>query len=183
MDFQGGTQPPSSNFTNFESPDTIRLIQIRDYYTKNHLTFIPKSTRYKTCENKDIMIARYGASVGRILFGLKGAYNVALVKVIPEKETYREYLRSFLNSNLFQERLTSLSGRSAQAGFNKDDFSSFKIPFPSNSIILGLYEETVSTSIDYILKNKRETEILEETRATLLHKLISGELEINEISN
>ena len=129
MDFQGGTQPPSSQFTDSESFDTIRLIQIRDYYSKNHLTFIPKTSNYKTCNEKDIMIARYGASVGRILFGLNGAYNVALVKVIPFKPHYREFLRVYLNSFSFQETLASISGRSAQAGFNKDDFNSFKISY------------------------------------------------------
>ena len=180
MDFQGGTQPPSSQFTNIPSLNSIRLIQIRDYYTRSHLTFIPKSSNYKCCEPKDIMIARYGASVGRILFGLEGAYNVALVKVIPIKENYSEYLRSYLNSSTFQDRLLSLSGRSAQAGFNKDDFSSFKIPFPKNRKILDIYEETFSTSIDIFFNNKKEISILEELRDFLLPKLISGELQIND---
>jgi type I restriction enzyme S subunit len=180
MDFQGGTQPPSTKFTNILSSNSIRLIQIRDYYTSNHLTFIPKSSNYKCCEQKDIMIARYGASVGRILFGLEGAYNVALVKVIPMKKNYTEYLRSYLNSPTFQDRLLSLSGRSAQAGFNKDDFSSFKMPFPKNGKILDIYEEIFNTSIDIFLNNKKEISTLEELRDSLLPKLISGELQIND---
>ena len=180
MDFQGGTQPPSSQFTDSESFDTIRLIQIRDYYSKNHLTFIPKTSNYKTCNEKDIMIARYGASVGRILFGLNGAYNVALVKVIPFKPHYREFLRVYLNSFSFQETLASISGRSAQAGFNKDDFNSFKFSFPKDETLLESFENTISDFLEKILQNQKENKELENLRNELLPKLISGELQIND---
>ena len=33
------------------------------------------------CNEEDIMIGRYGASVGKVFWGKKGAYNVALIKL------------------------------------------------------------------------------------------------------
>lgn len=63
----------------------VRFVQIRDYDTDGHITYIPISHKNKLCEEHDIMIARYGASLGRICFGINGAYNVALAKVFPKQ--------------------------------------------------------------------------------------------------
>lgn len=179
MEFQGGSQPPSETFKDEFQDGYIRLIQIRDYEKDNHITFIPFTSRLKLCSKKDIMIARYGASVGRILFGLEGAYNVALVKVIPNKIYFTEFLRVYLKSNIFQERLIGMSGRSAQAGFNKDDFRSFKLAFPNDEDILIKFENVVSSFLDKILDNHTEIENLKNTRDSLLPKLMSGEIEVN----
>lgn len=79
MDYAGGSQPPASEFINSYKNGYVRFIQIRDYATESHITYIPISAKNKTCDIKDIMIARYGASLGRICYGLKGAYNVGTV--------------------------------------------------------------------------------------------------------
>ena len=49
-------------------------------------------------------------SVARICWGLDGVYNVALVKVIPQKAYYREFLRSYLKSEFFQKLHIGMSG-------------------------------------------------------------------------
>ena len=78
------------------------------------------------------MIARYGASVGRICYGIEGAYNVALVRVVPNEDFFQEFLRSYLQSNYFQKLLIGMSGRTAQEGFNKQTFSSIKLSFSTS---------------------------------------------------
>lgn len=178
MEFQGGSQPPSDVFKEQEEEGYIRLIQIRDFDTNAHTTYIPFTNKLKLCQRKDIMIARYGASVGRILFGLEGAYNVALVKVIPHKTMFREFLRVFLKSSNFQERLLAMSGRSAQAGFNKDDFRSFKLAIPSDTNLFQVFENIVSPTLDKILNNNEENYLLNQTRDTLIPKILKGEIEI-----
>lgn len=130
MEIQGGTQPPANTFVDDAKPGYVRLVQIRDYETDAHLTYIQDSPKWRKCKAEDIMIARYGASVARICWGLEGAYNVALVKAVPATVEYREFLRSFLLSEYFQVRLIGMSNRSAQAGFNKGDIASFLIVSP-----------------------------------------------------
>ena len=78
MDYAGGSQPPASEFIFEEREGYVRFVQIRDYDNDSHITYIPVSSRNKLCEEHDIMIARYGASLGRICAGINGAYNVAL---------------------------------------------------------------------------------------------------------
>ena len=131
-DFQGGSQPAKSNFLYKEQKGYIRFIQIRDFGSDKNLTYIPIASKNRLCAKSDILIGRYGASVGKILTGLDGAYNVALMKVIPKNEIVdRDYLYFYLLSEIFQTNLLNVSDRSAQNGFSKDDISSFPVIIPS----------------------------------------------------
>ena len=86
-DFQGGTQPPKNVWKKEYVDGYIRMLQIRDFTQpeKDNVEYIPFKKTLKTCESDDVLIGRYGASVGKICTGLSGAYNVALVKTIPDK--------------------------------------------------------------------------------------------------
>lgn len=130
FDIKGGSQPPKSDFSDILKPGYIRLLQIRDYSNDKHAVYIEDSGRWPKCLKFDIMIGRYGASVGRILTGKEGAYNVALVKVLFNRmELDSSWVRLFFESNNFQEPIQLLS-RSAQNGFNKSDLSTISIYLP-----------------------------------------------------
>ena len=61
--------------------------------------------------------------------GLAGAYNVAIVKTIPdEKVVSKKYLYWYLNSQYFQRFISNVGSRAAQAGFNKNDLGAAQIP-------------------------------------------------------
>ena len=131
-DFQGGSQPPKSNFIFEPKKDYIRFIQIRDFKSDKNFTYIPISKKNNICKNNDILIGRYGASVGKILTGLSGAYNVALMKTIPnEKIIDKKFLYYYLISDLFQKPLKKISERSAQNGFSKDNIYNFSFTLPT----------------------------------------------------
>ena len=179
MDYAGGSQPPASEFIEEEREGYVRFVQIRDYDTDSHITYIPVSPRNKLCNKYDIMIARYGAALGRICFGLDGAYNVALAKVFPKKSYYQEFLRSYLSSVDFYEGINIRGGRSAQSGFNQSDIKSFRLLFPDDDTILKEYEELVKPIIDARLKIKEENYKLAHLRDTILPKLMSGELDVS----
>ena len=144
MDYAGGSQPPASEFIFSPQEGYIRFVQIRDYDTDSHITYIPVSSKNKLCEEHDIMIARYGASLGRICFGINGAYNVALAKVFPKKTFYREFLRCYLSSRTFYEGINNKGGRSAQSGFNQSDINSFEIAFPLDDAIVKNFEDIIA---------------------------------------
>lgn len=181
MDYAGGSQPPASEFVFSERDGYIRFVQIRDYDTDNHITYIPDSPKNKLCEEHDIMIARYGASLGRICFGINGAYNVALAKVFPKKSFFREFLRCYLSSRTFYEGINNKGGRSAQAGFNQSDINSFEIDFPVDETIVKKFESTVAPMFEQRLQLKKENQHLASLRDTLLPKLMSGELDVSDI--
>ena len=131
-DFQGGSQPPKSQFVDKPTDGYIRLLQIRDFKRDDKAVYVPVSAKNKVCASDDIMIGRYGASVGQIHRGKAGAYNVALIRTIPnDKVVDRDYLYFYLTSPLFQKPLLEVStSRSAQAGFSKPDIVGFPFPLP-----------------------------------------------------
>ena len=127
------------------------------------------------------MIARYGASLGRICFGLNGAYNVALAKVFPKKPYYREFLRCYLSSRDFYEGINNRGGRSAQAGFNESDIRSFILSFPCDDMLVREFENTASPMFAQRLSLLKENRKLVGIRDTLLPKLMSGEIDVSEV--
>lgn len=137
-DFQGGSQPPKKDWVLEPKTGYIRMLQIRDFTQseKNFVEYVRISNTIKTCQEDDILIGRYGASVGKILTGLAGAYNVAIIKSIPDKTVLdRIYLMQYFLSDYFQEYVIATgAGRGAQAGFNKDDLSRIDVLLPPMSL-------------------------------------------------
>ncbi|TBV25679.1 hypothetical protein DMZ43_12140 [Meridianimaribacter sp. CL38] len=131
--FVGGSQPPKSSFSYKQKEGYVRLIQIRDYKSDKHLVYIKEDSTKKFCEEDDVMIGRYGPPVFQILRGIKGAYNVALMKAIPdEKVILKDYLYYFLMNGKIQNYIISISQRSAgQSGVNKKALEAYEIAIPT----------------------------------------------------
>jgi len=181
MDFQGGAQPPKSEWADENREGYVRMIQIRDYQSDSYICFVKDSKKLRKCAKEDIMIARYGASVARICEGLEGAYNVALVRVVPEKDEYREFLRSYLKSERFQRLLIGMSGRTAQAGFNKTILKSIQAALPKDMVLMSLFQN-VCDPIQKLIQSLREANRkLIQTRDLLLPKLITGEISVENL--
>jgi type I restriction enzyme S subunit len=135
-DFQGGTQPPKSDWIKDPKSGYIRMLQIRDFTQRerNNIEYVKAKATLKTCNESDILIGRYGASIGKICSGLEGAYNVALVKTIPNNNLLnRDFLLYVLKGEDFQNFIQNIGSRAAQAGFNKADLEGFQFPLPSLS--------------------------------------------------
>ena len=133
-DFQGGAQPPKNEWSFKPQAGYIRMLQIRDFTQSGRVSpeYIKISSSIKQCTEDDILIARYGASIGKILTGLAGAYNVAIMKTIPDTSKVRKkYLYYYLKSSYFQNSILNVGSRAAQAGFNKEDLSKLVIECPN----------------------------------------------------
>lgn len=177
FDIQGGTQPPKSEWKESAEPDYIRMIQIRDYYTDSHIAYVKDSKKLRKCKKDDLMIARYGASVGRICWGLSGAYNVALAKLMIKKNVPREYIRSFVLSDYFQGNLIGMTQRTAQAGFNKNTFNSVPAVLP-DSRTLQFFETLTSPKYKNIQILKDQNKKLVEAQGLLLPRLMNRTIEV-----
>ena len=153
-EFHGGSQPPKSEWSSEYKDGYIRMLQIRDFTQEGRVTpeYVKISNRLRLCTEDDILIGRYGASVGKILSGKSGAYNVAIMKAVPDTSVVRkQYLRYYFLSPNFQNYILNLGGRAAQAGFSKDDLARLEITVVSleeqDKIVneLSTLEKTIST--------------------------------------
>lgn len=189
MDVQGGTQPPKSEFIPEAQNGYIRLLQIRDFGKKPVPTYIPESKKLKTCREEDLLIGRYGASLGRICTGHEGAYNVALAKVIYPYEFERSFIRYYLESEIFQFPLRLLS-RSAQNGFNKEDLSRFDFllaPLAEQKILADKLDTLLAQVDSTKARLEQIPQILKRFRQAVLAAAVSGKListnsEINKLT-
>ncbi len=179
LDVQGGSQPPKSTFVYEPTPGYIQLLQIRDFGERGLPTFVREDAVTKRCTEDDVLIARYGASLGRIVTGQKGAYNVALAKVIFDKSKfYNRYLFYLLKTPFFQTPIHMIS-RSAQNGFNKGDLSDILLPvapLPEQRRIVAEIEKQF-TRLDAGVAGLHRTQAnLKRYRATVLKAASEGRL-------
>jgi type I restriction enzyme S subunit len=129
-DIQGGSQPPKEQFIDKPRSDYVQMFQIRDLGEKPVPVYIPRDSTTRFCSEGDILIGRYGASVGKIFWAQNGTYNVALAKFIFPKDAFvPAFAFWLLKSDFFQAKLAGAS-RSAQAGFNKGDLAGITFPLP-----------------------------------------------------
>lgn len=165
--FIGGSQPPKSLFSYEDKEDYIRLIQIRDYKSNKNIVYIPKEKAKRFCDSKDIMIGRYGPPVFQILKGLDGAYNVALMKAVPnEKVLSKDYAFLFLKFSKIQDYIIHLSQRAAgQTGVNKEAIEDYPIlvpPLSEQQRIVAILDEVfeaiakAKANAEQNLKNAKE---------------------------
>ena len=132
LEISGGSQPAKSYFKETPENGYIRLYQIRDYGEHPVPVYIPIELASKTTQKGDILLARYGGSLGKVFIAEDGAYNVAMAKVILKFEHLldKEFVYFYYLSKLYQDKLQTIS-RTAQAGFNSSDFEDMYFPLPS----------------------------------------------------
>jgi type I restriction enzyme S subunit len=179
-EFEGGSQPPKAEFVHTPRTGYIRFLQIRDFGSEKHITFIPDSKKNRVCTADDILIGRYGASVGKILTGKAGSYNVALMKATPDSTRLdRRFFYHYLRSGAFQDRLKRVASRSAQDGFGKEDIFGFPVPVPAlddqRSVVLKFEPLAKATQrLSTVYENKLEA--LEAMKRSLLNRAFTGQL-------
>lgn len=172
-DFQGGTQPPKEEWIDKPQEGYVRMLQIRDFTQgkAEFIEYVKDTKKLNKCNADDILIGRYGASVGKILTGLEGAYNVAIMKTIPdETKLLKKFLYYILSGGEFQNFIRKgIGARAAQAGFSKDDLTYFKLHLPS----LENQERiaTILTKAEELIKQRKQSiQSLEEILNNLFNK-------------
>ncbi|EGR4125451.1 hypothetical protein DDN69_14230 [Vibrio cholerae] len=181
VNFIGGSQPPKSQFSDVQKEGYVRLIQIRDYKTDNHIVYVDSASTKKFCTKDDVMIGRYGPPVFQILRGLDGAYNVALMKAVPNEDVLtKDYLFWFLQSPSIQNYVIGISQRAAgQSGVNKKALEKYLIPVPSKTIqndIVDKVGQLVNKSRSLEAEVTAEITSLNQLKASILDSAFKGEL-------
>lgn len=177
FEFKGGAQPPKEEHIYEHQKGYIRFIQNRDYRDgSNHLTYIKESSKNKLANKYDIMMDKYG-EVGKIRYGLEGAYNVALAKIDPYDTLDREFLRGYFSQDNILQYLSNSSIASTRGSLNATTFTGLKVAYPNKHLKL-IFKEIQKNTIDMILEKKSENVKLAKIRDELLPKLMSGEIEV-----
>ena len=185
FEISGGSQPPKSKFISQPKTGYVRLYQIRDYGSNPQPIYIPENMASKISKKGDILLARYGASLGKVFWAEDGAYNVAMARVIALFDIAlinKNYLYYYYKSSIYQETIMG-NARSAQAGFNKDDLSKMFFPMPplaEQVRIVSEIEKFEPLIAEYDKLERQATklddEIYDKLKKSILQYAIQGKL-------
>ncbi|MGR7434194.1 restriction endonuclease subunit S [Klebsiella aerogenes] len=178
----GGT--PSRKETSFWNEGTIKWLSSGEVKgkivldTKEKITDIGLlNSSAKLWAKYTTVVAMYGATAGEVcLIGDKMTANQAYCGLYSEK--YPFYVYNFVSDKAYE--LASKATGSAQQNLNKLIISSTKFTRPSNAII-SIFEDNVAPLFMNWFSNTAENNTLTALRDTLLPKLISGELSLEDL--
>lgn len=159
----------------------LPLIRIRDlktytpqYYTKEVLP----NTEYVECG--DIIAGMDAEFIPHIWRGEKGVLNQRLCKFVPKYD----YVSKYYIYSLVYPKLSfvqSYKVGTTVSHLGKADIDRFKVIVPPEDIIMQ-YSKIVNSYFAEIIKVSNENQILSFLRDTLLPKLMSGKLSVEEVS-
>ena len=180
--FEGGSQPPLTEFVGDYREGYIRLIQNRDYKTDAYKVYVPKKSVSKFCDEEDIMVGRYGPPLFVIHKGLKGAYNVALMKAVPIGIN-KQFMYYFLHNSTMLNYIESFSKRTAgQSGVNPEILKKYPMFLPnfSEQQQIADYLDTQCSEIDTLIADKkRQLDILADYKKSLIYEYVTGKKEVH----
>ena len=178
---------PSKTNKEFFNGD-IHFIKIPDMHnnvfilqTEDHLSNLgEKSQLGKRIPPYSILVSCI-ATVGLVAMNTQYAHtNQQINSIIPNEDNARFYL--FLRLKFMKEYIQNMGrGGTATLNVNTKQFGNISIVLPSKDV-LSKYAELVFPIFKKIEKLEQESSRLSSLRDTLLPRLMSGELKINDIS-
>ena len=120
-------------------------------------------------------------SIGMNTFDFSGCVSPVYVVFRCEKE-YHHFFNIFKATKNFKEEVNTRAIGGVRQTLSYKDFSLIKIVYPPKEVV-NQFNKIYSHIMTLIKKNVLENKRLHQTRDTILPKLMSGELKINDINN
>ena len=140
-----------------------------------------KMPQYCLLRIGDILLSLTG-NVGRCCFvdEERLLLNQRVAKLKPRIKNNWGYIYTLFRNPSFKDRVVSIARGTAQANLSPIETSNMKIIIPIDKVLED-FSAIVDESYRIMINNKIESRRLAELRDTLLPKLMSGELKVNEI--
>ena len=129
-----------------------------------------------------ILMAIYAApTVGRLgILTIPATFNQAAVGIVPKENVGGEFIYMSLLSE--RNNLNNLASGAAQQNLNVGIVKNYNLLVPEQ-LILDEFNRMAKVFFNLLKKNAKESRRLAELRDTLLPRLMSGELKVNEVVN
>lgn len=160
-------------------PTYLRITDITDNgkFDKSHLASVnAELTSENSLQEGDIVVARTGASVGKVYKYRKedGLLIFAgfLIRLRPNpNKCNSEYLFQYMLSPSYKKWVNITSTRSGQPGINSTEYSSLPVPFPQKLSEQQKIAECLSSIDSYISSINEKVEQLKTHKKSLMQKL------------
>ena len=162
--------------------NTGELLLSEEYFTKQ--VYSKNLAKYIMVAPNDFSYnpARINiGSIGMNTFDFRGCVSPVYVVFRCEKG-YHHFFNIFKTTKNFKEEVNTRAIGGVRQTLSYKDFSLIKIVYPPKEVV-EQFNKIYSHIMTLIKKNVLENKRLHQTRDTLLPKLMSGELKINDINN
>ena len=133
----------------------------------------------KLLPKNSVLIAMYGATVGEYcIIDKPMTCNQAICALLPSSDYPASYLYMFIKQK--RNELINLAVGSAQQNISQVLIKGLSVS--ANLKLIAKFDKMVMPIFNMIRKNVKESIILEAERNTLLPRLMSGELKINDLN-
>lgn len=146
---------------------------------------IEKINKRSKLQAGDLLFSGIG-TIGRVALITKTPTNwntsESVYNMRPSENISSEFLYILLLSDVFQQYVKLHAQGGVQQGIRMASLKEYKMAIPSD-IILREFDKKVIPLVSLVKKNDDEMDRLATLRDTLLPKLMSGELKVNEVIN
>jgi len=154
----------------------FRIVKPSEYITEEGL----KHSATKLLPKKTTVLAITGATLGQVsLLEIDSCANQSVIGVLENDNIPYEFIYPLINVKI-TELCSHMTG-GAQQHINKNNVEQLNIVLPSENVMTE-YKEKTKSIYSQITNCCFESRRLAELRDTLLPKLMSGELKVNEIA-
>jgi len=163
---------------------TIKNVQDRLFIHKcqNFIDVIPENmSKHCLLKSGDIILSLTG-NVGRVclVFGDNYLLNQRVAKLVPKSDSDWAYIYFLYLNPDFRKTLENISIGAAQQNLSPIEMGKLKINYPEKSI-LSLFAKVCNPILENIVFLFRKNVLLQESRDLLLPKLISGEIDVEDL--
>ena len=139
---------------------------------KSATKLLPKGT---------VVIAITGSTLGQYsILEIESCFNQSVVGIVGNNKIKSSFIYFWIANNIHAIIRNATGG--AQQHINKENVNSFEMIIPSDEI-LNKFQSIVEPMMDKISNNEFEIQSLTKTRNTLLPKLMSGQVRVNNTKN
>ena len=181
----GSFKSLKENVTILEEKDYAYFIRNVDLKAKSFPRFVDQHSYEFLSKSKleggEVIISNVG-DVGSVFLcpKLDGPMTLGNNMIMLKSEKHNNYLYLYFMSYIGQGMIAGITGGSAQPKFNKTDFKSLEINYPSDNEVED-FNSKVSPMLNLISCVDMENQRLQALRDTLLPKLMSGEIDVSEL--
>lgn len=180
VDFVTGVEPGSKNYEDKRTDKNIPFIRVGDLNSRENMVYINKDlSKNKILKPEDIIIS-FDATVGIVKMGLFGAYSSGMKKlVIKSDEINKPFLYCLVKSKNIQNTINVYATGTTILHAGKS-VKHLKFILPEKEY-MDNFDKIGEPILNKILENLKENEYLTNLRDVLLPKLMSGEIDVNNI--
>ena len=176
--FEKGIEPGSAEYVEHkESIHHVKFIRVGDVDGSSAIFIDTRLKTYAIVYKKDVLVT-FDGSVGKVAFGLEGAYSGGLRRIYDKSRLIDSSLIYFIFKD---ERINKTIHKYATGSILLHAGSSIdvlKIPY-SEKIYLE-YQSSIKASYHKMVINKTENEKLTELRDWLLPMLMNGQVKVKD---